>query len=84
MQAPAATPAGAFFLPRGFAPRTPLHALSLAASPARSDRVARSLRSLAASAPPPSDSRHAHLAPSQIANNIDRDVENRRRAPTYP
>ena len=33
---------------RGFAPRTPLHALSLAASPARSDRVARSLRSLAA------------------------------------
>src|SRR5262249_36395447 len=28
--------------PRGFAPRTPLHALSLAASPARSDRVARS------------------------------------------
>ena len=32
---------------RGFAPRTPLHALSLAASPAHSDRVARSLRSLA-------------------------------------
>src|SRR5262249_39176926 len=31
----------------GFAPRTPLHALSLAASPARSDRVARSRRSLA-------------------------------------
>ena len=29
--------------PRGFAPRTPRHALSLAASPARSDRVARSL-----------------------------------------
>ena len=28
--------------PRGFAPRTPLHALSRAASPARSDRVARS------------------------------------------
>src|SRR5262245_39748704 len=35
--------------PRGFAPRTPLHALSLAASPARSDRVARSRRSLAPS-----------------------------------
>src|SRR5689334_10103523 len=34
------------FLSRGFA-RTPLHALSLAASPARSDRVARSLRLLA-------------------------------------
>src|SRR5438270_7474834 len=30
-------------LSRGFAPRTPLHALSLAASPARSDRVAHSL-----------------------------------------
>jgi NAD(P)-dependent dehydrogenase (short-subunit alcohol dehydrogenase family) len=30
-------------LPRGFAPRTPLHALSLAASPARSVRVAHSL-----------------------------------------
>src|SRR4051794_22535183 len=29
--------------PRGFAPRTPLHALSRAASPARSVRVARSL-----------------------------------------
>ena len=28
---------------RGFAPRTPLHALSRAASPVRSDRVARSL-----------------------------------------
>ena len=33
--------------PRGVAPRTPLHALSLAASPARSGRVARSLCSLA-------------------------------------
>ena len=33
--------------PRGFAPRTPLRALSRAASPARSVRVARSLRSLA-------------------------------------
>jgi hypothetical protein len=33
--------------PRGFAPRTPPHALSLAASPARSVRVARSRRSLA-------------------------------------
>src|SRR4051794_12204494 len=33
--------------PRGFAPRTPLHALSLAAAPARSDRVARSRCSLA-------------------------------------
>src|SRR4051812_1856795 len=33
--------------PRGFAPRTPLHALSLAASPARSARVARSRGSLA-------------------------------------
>src|SRR5215831_17321478 len=33
--------------PRGFAPRTPLHALSLAASPARSVRVARSQCSLA-------------------------------------
>src|SRR6266567_1412517 len=32
---------------RGFAPRTPLHALSLAASPARSDRVAHSRRSFA-------------------------------------
>ena len=30
-------------IPRGFAPRTPLHAPSLAASPARSGRVARSL-----------------------------------------
>jgi hypothetical protein len=36
-----------FYYPRGFAPRTPLHALSRAASPARSVRVARSLRSLA-------------------------------------
>src|SRR5262249_8641487 len=35
--------------PRGFAPRTPLHALSLAASPARSVRVAHSLRSFATS-----------------------------------
>src|SRR5262249_54942048 len=35
--------------PRGFAPRTPPHALSLAASPARSVRVARSRCSLAAS-----------------------------------
>src|SRR5436190_15329010 len=34
---------GVIVLSRGFAPRTPLHALSLAASPARSDRVARSL-----------------------------------------
>jgi len=33
--------------PRGFAPRTPLHALSRAASTARSDRVARSHGSLA-------------------------------------
>ena len=33
--------------PRGFAPRTPPHALSRAASPARSVRVARSRRSLA-------------------------------------
>src|SRR5262249_35932800 len=33
--------------PRGFAPRTPLHALSRAASPARSVRVAHSLRSFA-------------------------------------
>src|SRR3954451_25392707 len=33
--------------PRGFAPRTPRHALSLAASPARSARVARSRGSLA-------------------------------------
>src|SRR6185312_7239814 len=33
--------------PRGFAPRTPPHALSRAASPARSFRVARSPRSLA-------------------------------------
>src|SRR5262249_35581217 len=33
--------------PRGFAPRTPQHAHSLAAPPARSVRVARSLRSLA-------------------------------------
>ena len=33
--------------PRGFAPRTPRHAPSLAASPARSGRVARSRRSLA-------------------------------------
>ena len=32
---------GLFSYPRGFAPRTPLHALSRAASPARSDRVAR-------------------------------------------
>ena len=37
------------FSPRGFAPRTPLHAPSLAAPPARSGRVARSLRSLATS-----------------------------------
>src|SRR4051794_37327482 len=34
-------------LPRGFARRTPLHALSLTAAPARAVRVARSLRSLA-------------------------------------
>src|SRR5438445_62229 len=40
---------GVIVLSRGFAPRTPLHALSLAASPARSDRVAHSL-SLARSA----------------------------------
>src|SRR5436190_7860005 len=33
---------GVIVLSRGFAPRTPLHALSLAAAPARSDRVARS------------------------------------------
>src|SRR5215203_4754314 len=33
---------------RGVAPRTPRHALSLAAATARSDRVARSRRSLAA------------------------------------
>ena len=33
--------------PRGFAPRTPLHALSRAASSARSVRVAHSLRSFA-------------------------------------
>src|SRR4029450_10498309 len=33
--------------PRGFAPRTPLHARSRAASPARSARVARSRSSLA-------------------------------------
>src|SRR3954467_11255019 len=33
--------------PRGFAPRTPRHALSRAASSARSDRVARSRYSLA-------------------------------------
>ena len=33
--------------PRGFAPRTPLHAPSRAASPARSGRVARSHGSLA-------------------------------------
>jgi hypothetical protein len=38
--------------PRGFAPRTPRHALSRAASPARSDRVARSPRSLALIRPP--------------------------------
>jgi len=42
--------------PRGFAPRTPLHALSRAASPARSVRVARSLRSLALTGLCPSDS----------------------------
>src|SRR6188474_3086689 len=36
--------------PRGFAPRTPLHALSRAASPARSVRVAHSLRSFAMTA----------------------------------
>src|SRR5436190_8395589 len=35
-------------LPRGVAPRTPLHALSHAAAPARSVRVAHSLRSFAA------------------------------------
>src|SRR4249919_1222559 len=35
------------FVPRGFAPRTPLQPHSLAASPARSVRLARSLRSLA-------------------------------------
>src|SRR5690606_16879113 len=38
---------------RGFAPRTPLHALSLAAPPARSDRVARSRRSLASAGASP-------------------------------
>src|SRR5262249_49483020 len=37
--------------PRGFAPRTPLHALSRAASPARSVPVAHSLRSFASSSP---------------------------------
>src|SRR5436190_24290541 len=41
---------GVIVLSRGFAPRTPLHALSLAASPARSDRVAHSL-SLVRAAP---------------------------------
>src|SRR5260221_8168119 len=35
------------YSPRGFAPRTPLHALSRAASPAPSDRVAHSLCSFA-------------------------------------
>src|SRR6185436_13567223 len=40
--------------PRGFAPRTPLHALSRAASPARSDRVAHSLRSFASAFDTPS------------------------------
>ena len=35
------------FYPRGFAPRTPLHATSRTASPARSGRVARSPCSLA-------------------------------------
>ena len=49
---PGATPGASTIFFRGaFAPRTPLHALSLAASPARSDRVARSLRSLAVFAP---------------------------------
>ena len=42
-----ATPGASTIYSSGFAPRTPLHALSLAASPARSDRVARSRRSLA-------------------------------------
>ena len=37
--------------PRGFAPRTSLHAVSLAPSAARSDRVTRSLRSLASLGP---------------------------------
>src|SRR5919198_1116310 len=38
-----ARPYVSLFIPRGFAPRTPLHAHSLAASPARSVRVAHSL-----------------------------------------
>src|SRR5207245_9257249 len=38
--------------PRGFAPRTPLHALSRAAAPPRSVRVAHSLRSFAPTSHP--------------------------------
>jgi hypothetical protein len=44
---PAAQVTKAHNSPRGFAPRTPLHTLSRAASPARSVRVAHSLRSFA-------------------------------------
>jgi 3-oxoadipate enol-lactonase len=45
--------------PRGFAPRTPQHALSLAASPARSVRVARVAALARAAGRRPSDSRDA-------------------------
>jgi hypothetical protein len=41
------SPKAFLVLSEGFAPRTPLHALSRATAPARAARVARSLRSLA-------------------------------------
>src|SRR5262249_4881962 len=56
-----------FLNPRGFAPRTPLHALSRAASPARSVRVARSWYSLAPFRQYPA-SHHRSPTPAAVLN----------------
>src|SRR5947207_15357392 len=48
--------------PRGFAPRTPRQALSLAASPARSVHLARSRCSLASSNPDPGSRQVTNLS----------------------
>ncbi len=62
---------GAHHLSRGFAPRTPLHALSRAAAPARSVRVARSRRSLARSRhPPPRTPLHALSRAASPARSV--------------
>ena len=60
-------PRGRQNYPRGFAPRTPLHALSRAATSARSVRVARSLRSLATAA---DDFRSQLLDQTRIRPNL--------------